>query len=88
MSKWSIYTHHRTVPYIYRKIKLREGCKSEEYREALGCPVTDPEELWSLPASKPRTRDDDERTSQPRSRDDDERSLSPLDELDEGGQVR
>ena len=34
-----------------RKIKLREGCRSDEYREALGCPVTDPEELWSLPAA-------------------------------------
>ena len=59
---------------FYRKIKLREGCRSDEYREALGCPVTDPEELWSLPA----VHTDDQES----------RSLSPLDEGDEGQHVR
>ena len=48
---------------------MREECRSEEYREALGCPVTDPEELWSLPAVHEQ----------------EDRALSPLDEGEEGG---
>nr|AEY80352.1 MICAL class LIM protein ML27321b [Mnemiopsis leidyi] len=58
----------------FKKIKLREGCRSDEYREALGCPVTDPEELWSLPAVH--------------TEDHESRSLSPLDEGEEGQHVR
>lgn len=56
---------------------MREGCRSDEYREALGCPVTDPEELWSLPAIHTEDQQSEET-----------RSLSPLEEGEEGQHVR